>query len=84
MTGGQDSSALGKIEDICEGVGVNVDHIHILNPIQKEHDKNLAIVQQELEYTGVSVIIPRRECLHTVARRIRADKKAKLAKENIE
>jgi indolepyruvate ferredoxin oxidoreductase alpha subunit len=74
MTGGQESNAWGKIEDICKGLGVEEDHIHVMNPIQKYHDENLAIVKKELEYEGVSVIIPRRECLQTVASRIRSEK----------
>ncbi len=32
---------------------------------------------QEIEYEGVSVIIPRRECLHTTAKKIKAEKKKK-------
>jgi indolepyruvate ferredoxin oxidoreductase alpha subunit len=75
MTGGQNSNARGKIEDICIGLGVDKKHIHVLNPIHKHHEENLAIVQKELEYKGVSVIIPRRECIQTVASRIRAEKK---------
>lgn len=80
MTGGQDSAALGKIESICMGLGVDKDHIHVLNPIPKEHEKNLAVIKQELAHEGVSVIIPRRECLQTIARRIRKEKKEKLQK----
>ena len=75
MTGGQDSNARGKIEDICVGIGVEEEHIHVMNPIQKYHDENLAIIKKELDYQGVSVIIPRRECLQTVASRIRSEKK---------
>jgi len=56
------------------GIGVEEDHIHVMNPIQKYHEENLAIVKKELEYEGVSVIIPRRECLQTVASRIRTEK----------
>ena len=74
MTGGQNSNARGKIEDICRGLGVEEEHIYIMNPIQKYHDENLAIIKKELEYNGVSVIIPRRECLQTIASRIRAEK----------
>jgi indolepyruvate ferredoxin oxidoreductase alpha subunit len=74
MTGGQSSNARGKIEDICKGLGVNEDHIHIMNPIPKHHDENMEIVKQELEYQGVSVIIPRRECIQTIATRNRAEK----------
>jgi indolepyruvate ferredoxin oxidoreductase alpha subunit len=75
MTGGQDSNAHGKLEDICLGLGVEKEHIHVLNPIQKHHEENMHVIKQELEYKGVSVIIPRRECLQTVASRIRAEKK---------
>ena len=74
MTGGQDSNARGKIEDICVGLGVEAEHIHVVDPIQKNHDKNMDIIKKELEYRGVSVIIPRRECIQTVATRIRASK----------
>lgn len=75
MTGGQDSAALGKIEAICQALGVEAEHIHILNPSPKYHEENLSIIKQEINYTGVSVIIPRRECLQTATRRIRENKK---------
>ncbi|KAF0199968.1 MAG: indolepyruvate ferredoxin oxidoreductase alpha [Bacteroidetes bacterium] len=78
MTGGQDSAALGKIEDICEALGVEKDHIRILNPLQKHHEENLAVMQEEIAYNGVSVIIPRRECIQTVTRRMREAKKQQL------
>jgi indolepyruvate ferredoxin oxidoreductase alpha subunit len=77
MTGGQPSAALGKIESICIGLGVEENHIHVLNPSPKYHDENLALMKKEIEYEGVSVIIPRRECLQTVARKIREEKKKK-------
>lgn len=78
MTGGQQSSATGKIEDICKALGVEEDHIHILNPLPKTHDSTLAIMKKEIEYEGVSVIIPRRECIQTLAKKIKLDKKAEL------
>jgi indolepyruvate ferredoxin oxidoreductase, alpha subunit len=68
MTGGQDSAAFGRIEDICLGVGVKKDHIIILDPSHKQHEENIAILKQELNYEGVSVIIPRRECIQTSIR----------------
>jgi indolepyruvate ferredoxin oxidoreductase alpha subunit len=68
MTGGQLSSATGKIEDICAGIGVEKEHIHILNPLKKHHEENMKIIKQELEYNGVSVIIPRRECIQTIGK----------------
>jgi indolepyruvate ferredoxin oxidoreductase alpha subunit len=78
MTGGQDSSAFGRIEDICIGVGVEKDHIFVLDPSPKYHEKNLGILKQELEYTGVSVIIPRRECIQTAVKHHKALKKAEV------
>jgi indolepyruvate ferredoxin oxidoreductase alpha subunit len=74
MTGGQPSQATGKIEDICLGLGVDKDHIHVLNPIKKFHEDNVAIMKRELDYHGVSVIIPRRECIITLGARIRSVK----------
>jgi indolepyruvate ferredoxin oxidoreductase alpha subunit len=68
MTGGQTSAATGKIEDICKGIGVSEDHIIVLSPSPKFHDENLEIMKRELAYTGVSVIIPRRECIQTAVK----------------
>jgi indolepyruvate ferredoxin oxidoreductase alpha subunit len=77
MTGGQTSSATGKIEKICEAIGVEKDHIIVMNPIPKHHQANMEAFKKEIEYEGVSVIIPRRECLQTLARKIRSEKKTK-------
>jgi len=72
MTGGQDSSALGKIEFICKGLGVEEEHIRILKPLRNKHEENLKIFQEELAYNGVSVIIPRRECIVALNKKMRA------------
>ncbi len=77
MTGGQPSAALNKIENICKGLGVEEEHIRILKPLKKNHEENLAIMKEELEYKGVSVIIPRRECIQTLNKRMREKFKAK-------
>jgi indolepyruvate ferredoxin oxidoreductase, alpha subunit len=77
MTGGQQSAATGKLEAICEAIGVEKEHIKVLDPTPKHHEENLAIMKEEIDYNGVSVIIPRRECLQTVARRIREEKRKK-------
>ena len=81
MTGGQKSAATGRLEDICLGLGVEKDHIHVVNPSPKDHEENLKIIHDEINYMGVSVIIPRRECIQTVARRIRDEKKQKQKQE---
>ncbi len=71
MTGGQPSAAYGKIEDICRGLGVEENHIRVIKPLSKQHSENLAIIKEELAYDGVSVIIPRRECIQTLNKRMR-------------
>jgi indolepyruvate ferredoxin oxidoreductase alpha subunit len=74
MTGSQKSSATGRIESICEGIGVAKEHIRVINPLKKFHEENVNIFKEEIAYQGVSVIIPRRECI------VWANKKRKLAK----
>ena len=68
MTGGQDSSAFGKIETICKGIGVDVAHIRVVVPLKKNHELFVETIKQEIAYNGVSVIIARRPCLQKVAR----------------
>src|SRR6056297_4133085 len=68
MTGGQDSSAKGRIEKICEGVGVEPNHIRLFVPLKKNHDKVVEIIREEMAFEGVSVIIGRRECVQRAAK----------------
>ncbi len=77
MTGGQKSSASGKVENICKGLGVDPEHLHIIKPLRKNHEENLAIFQKELAYQGVSVIIPTRECIVSMNKRMREKFKEK-------
>jgi indolepyruvate ferredoxin oxidoreductase alpha subunit len=71
MTGGQDSSALGKIESICLGVGVDPAHIRTIVPLKKNHDEMVRMFREEFAYNGVSVIIPRRVCIQKMSRKKR-------------
>jgi indolepyruvate ferredoxin oxidoreductase alpha subunit len=73
MTGGQESQATGRIEQICEGIGVAREHIKVIIPLRKNHDENICIMSEEFEYAGVSVIIATRECIQTAAKRKRTD-----------
>lgn len=69
MTGGQDSAGTGKIEAICLGLGVDPAHLRVVVPLKKNYEEMEMIIREELEYNGVSVIIPRRECIQTLARK---------------
>ncbi len=71
MTGGQNSAAFGRLTDICKGLGVEEEHIRILKPLRKNHEENVQIMKEELAYQGVSVIIPTRECIQTLNKRMR-------------
>ncbi len=75
MTGGQDSSGTGKLVEICAGVGVEKEHIRVIEPLSKNFDSNVAIMKEEIAYEGVSVIIASRECIQTQLRRKKEEKK---------
>lgn len=70
MTGGQKSHATNRLEEICRGIGVEKEHIRMMNPLRKHHGENTIIIAEELEYDGVSVIIAQRECIQTAKRSI--------------
>lgn len=75
MTGGQDSAGLNKYEAICLGLGLDPNHLHVVTPLPKNIPAITELLKQEIEYEGVSVIIPRRECIQTAARHAREAKK---------
>ncbi len=71
MTGGQDHAGAGRIEEICKGVGVADEHIRVVAPLPKNHDEMVQTFEEEIAYEGVSVVIPRRECIQTLYRKKR-------------
>ena len=74
MTGGQDSAGTNRLQAICQGLGVEPEHIRCVVPIPKNHDEIVNIIREEIEYKGVSVIIPCRECIQTLNRRLKQQK----------
>jgi indolepyruvate ferredoxin oxidoreductase alpha subunit len=71
MTGGQDSAGTHKFEAICLALGVEREHLHVVVPLPKNMEEITRIIREEMEYKGVSVIIPQRECMQTLARKNR-------------
>ena len=71
MTGGQDSAGTGRLESICTGIGVAPEHVRVVVPLKKNYEEMKQIIREEIDYKGVSVIIPRRECIQTLARKKR-------------
>jgi indolepyruvate ferredoxin oxidoreductase alpha subunit len=80
MTGGQDSAGTNKFEAICRGLGVADEHLRVVVPLPKNMPEIKAAIKEEIEYKGVSVIIPRRECMQTYQRHLK-QKKNKEAKQ---
>ncbi len=70
MTGAQDSLACGeRLVDILRGLGVDGEHLHVLEPIPKRHAENVEVIKREIEHPGLSVIIPTRACIHLKRKR---------------
>jgi indolepyruvate ferredoxin oxidoreductase alpha subunit len=69
MTGGQDHAGQNHLEKIAVGLGVPEDHVRVITPLPRQHDQNVAVIKEELDYPGVSVIIARRECIETAKRK---------------
>ncbi|MDE5794879.1 MAG: indolepyruvate ferredoxin oxidoreductase [Muribaculaceae bacterium] len=68
MTGGQDSQGTGKIEEICLGLGVDADHLHVIDSLPKNHDEMVNLFKQSIDHKGLSVVLSRRECIQTARR----------------
>ncbi|MBR4643633.1 MAG: indolepyruvate ferredoxin oxidoreductase [Bacteroidaceae bacterium] len=74
MTGGQDSAGTNKFEAICMGLGVEPEHLHVVVPLPKNMPEIARIIREEINYHGVSVIIPQRECIQTFKRKAKQKK----------
>ena len=78
MTGGQASHATGRLEEICVGLGVKPEHVKVLTPLPKYHEEMVKALREEFVYEGVSVIIPRRECIVQAVAKNKKEKKVKV------
>jgi indolepyruvate ferredoxin oxidoreductase alpha subunit len=80
MTVGQDSAGTGRLEQICYGLGVASEHVRVVVPLPKNMPEITQIIREEIEYQGVSVIIPRRECMQTLQRHLKQKKNKEASK----
>ncbi len=70
MTGGQPSYGSGdRLLSIIRGLGVDGDHLRTIEPLPKHHEKNVAIIKEEIEHPGLSVIVAVRECVQEARKR---------------
>ena len=74
MTGGQNSAGTHKYEAICLALGVEPEHLHVVVPLPGNLPEITRILREEIAYEGVSVIIPQRECMQTLGRKLRQKK----------
>ena len=66
-----------EFEAICRGLGVSEEHLKVVVPLPKNMAEIKETIEQEINYHGVSVIIPRRECMQTLQRHLKQKKAAK-------
>jgi indolepyruvate ferredoxin oxidoreductase alpha subunit len=65
MTGTQESLASGdRLIGILHGLGVDPDHLHVIEPLPRLHAGNVDLIKREVSYRGLSVIVPTRACIH--------------------
>ena len=58
-----------------ELLGVDPAHIRVVVPLPKNREEMKAMLREEIAYDGVSVVIPRRECIQTAKRHNAAKQK---------
>ena len=75
MTGGQDSAGTGRLEAICCGLGVEPEHVRVVVPLPKNMEEIKQVLREEVAYKGTSVVIARRECIQTIKRHLKQNKK---------
>ena len=74
MTGGQDSAGTGRLEAICQGLGVAPEHVRVVVPLPKNMEEIKQVLREEVAYNGTSVVIARRECIQTLKRHLKEKK----------
>jgi indolepyruvate ferredoxin oxidoreductase alpha subunit len=75
MTGCQDTMVPSdKLEALIRGLGVDPDHLVVLETKKQLVEENAKLLRKEIEYPGLSVVIFRRECLEAARKRMKAKK----------
>jgi indolepyruvate ferredoxin oxidoreductase alpha subunit len=75
MTGGQPTSLSGdRLYRVVAGLGIPEEHIRIITPLPKNLAENVQILQEEIAYHGLSVVISSRECIQETRKRAKKEK----------
>jgi indolepyruvate ferredoxin oxidoreductase alpha subunit len=64
MTGGQPTYGSGeRLLRLVESLGVPKEHIRTIEPLPKNHDRNVQVLKDEIDHHGLSVVVAVRECV---------------------
>ncbi|MDR0655765.1 MAG: indolepyruvate ferredoxin oxidoreductase [Treponema sp.] len=75
MTGCQNTMVPSdKLEALIRGLGLDGDHLVVLEAKKQLVEENAKLLRKEIEYPGLSVVIFRRECLEAARKRAKAKK----------
>lgn len=65
MTGGQETMAAGTaLLNLLKGLGIRDEHLHVVEPLPKNHKQMVDVITQAINHHGLSVIVAQRECIH--------------------
>jgi indolepyruvate ferredoxin oxidoreductase alpha subunit len=69
MTGGQEVLVTGEdLIRVIRGLGVRDEHLIRLRPQPGAHERNVALIEKEIQHPGLSVIVACRPCIHAKRR----------------
>jgi indolepyruvate ferredoxin oxidoreductase alpha subunit len=70
MTGGQETLVpSSNLYDVIVGLGVDPEHVHVVEASPKKATENSELLRRELEHKGLSVVIAVRECIQTAKKK---------------
>jgi indolepyruvate ferredoxin oxidoreductase alpha subunit len=74
MTGGQPTALSGeRLLHLIQGTGVDPEHIRVITPLPRNLEGNVAVIREELNHSGLSVIVSVRECVQETRKRRRPE-----------
>jgi indolepyruvate ferredoxin oxidoreductase alpha subunit len=63
-----------RLEPLIAGLGVDPEHLHVMEITPRRVDAMAAVLRRELEYPGPSVVIAVRECIEAIKHHKREDR----------
>jgi indolepyruvate ferredoxin oxidoreductase alpha subunit len=70
MTGGQPVQlSTDHVFNLIKGLGVSPAHLKMITPLKNKHAQNTSIIENEINYHGLSVIIAKRECIKEIKKK---------------